>query len=464
MKQTIVILLFLLASCVKPSYYQTQTTSLNALYENDFAKSLAELEKNEYLKEDFNANLYQIEKGRLLFLMGKYEDASKLFIEAELSMEDWKTFHYRSSKGESTYIIDKRYTKDGSPLPPLPTRTRDYCGENSPEVRGSYGVVNTVNIKSPRNLKFLCNDYERPLINFYVGLCGIKLRDDKPYVEAKRLNILMQNLDIRKFPMNLGMVGYATNPFIPLSSGIFYEAMGDYNNALIAYEKAVMCFEDSYCYVNYGVRMPTQLLVDVLSLLKKLGFQDRVEIFTKKYPWVQAEKSTINNTAILIVEEGYVPLKDQEIFWVFNGKITMEKPKWTSSGSQSVKNSRVIIKPQNNMAANSIVGLNQTDMKGAVIINMDYAMNEVMKERFILEGQQTNTTGNISGSANNSVKNSDTRNWQNLPSKIAYYRVPLSNSTNEISISYYNIKGEKKMQKATIVKQAKTQVLHFFLN
>ena len=462
MKQTTVILFFLLASCVKPSYYQTQTTSLNALYQNDFAKSLAELEKNEYLKEDFNANLYQIEKGRLLFLMGKYEDASKLFIEAELSMEDWKTFHYRSSKGESTYLMDKRYTKDGSSLPPPPSKTGDYFSQNYSQVRGSYGVATTASFKSPRNLKFICNDYERPMINFYVGLCGIKLNDDKPYVEAKRLNILMQNLDIRKFPMNPGPVGYATNPFIPLSSGIFYEAMGDYNNALIAYEKAVMCFEESYCYANYGVRMSTQLLVDVLSLLKKLGFQDRVEIFTKKYPWVQADKSTINNTAILIVEEGYVPLKDQEVYWIVNGRTTSEKPRWSNQGSQSTKNTRVIVKPQNYMAANSIVGLNQTEMKGAVILNMDYAMNEVMKERLRIEGIKD--TAAQASSMNSSIQNNDTRNWQNLPSKIAYYRVPLSNTTNEISISYYNIKGEKKMQKATVSKQAKTQVLHFFLN
>jgi len=462
MKQTAVIFLFLLGSCIKPSYYQTQQTSLNALYENDFAKSLAELEKNEYLKVDFNANLYQIEKGRLLFLMGKYEEASKLLIEAELSMEDWKTFHYRNSNGESKYIVDKRYTTDGSPLPPPPAEVGDLIAFPSGKVRGSYGYTTVASYKSPRKLNFICNDYERPLINFYVGLCGVQLRDDKPMVEAKRLNNLMENLDTRKFAMNPGQVNYATNPFIPLTSGIFYESMGDYNNALIEYEKAVTCFEDKYCYANYGVNMPTQLLIDVLSILKKLGFSDRIEIFTKKYPWVQTEKTTVNNTVILLVEEGFVPPKDQEVIWYYDGQPSTVKIKGSTAKTQSTATTRVIIRDQNNMPANAVVGLNQNNLKGEAIMNFDYGMKVVLRERLLLENVRN--SDNVNGSMMSGITNHDTRNWQNLPAKVYYYRVPLSSSANEISISYYNIKGEKKMQKATVSQQAKTQVLYFFLN
>ncbi len=462
MKQSLKILLILFSSCVKPSYYKTQETTLNALYQNDYAKSATELEKNSYLKESYNQNLYKIEKGRLLFLMGKYEEASKPLIEAELSMEDWKTFHYRNTKGESTYLMDNRYTTDGSPIPPHSSVTGDYFNQNSSKVRGSYGYATSASFKSPRKLNFVCNDYERPLINFYVGLCGVKLQNDMPFVEAKRLDLVMQNLDTRKFPMNPGPVAYATNPFIPITIGIFYESMGDYNNALIAYEKAIACFENKYCYAHYGVKMPNQLLVDVLSLLKIMGFADKIESFTKKYPSVRAEKSEILNSAILILEEGFVPAKDQEIIWYYDGKPSTQKIKGSKAQSQSTKKTRVIIQNQHNKGANASIGLNQNRLNATVIMNMDYAMNVVMKERIALEDEPHSS--NVNGSMNSNILNNDTRNWQNLPSKISYCRVPLSNGNNNLVVNYQSTSGQKKQQIASISKKNKTQVLHFFLN
>jgi len=95
-------------------------------------------------------------------------------------------------------------------------------------------------------------------------------------------------------------------------------------------------------------------------------------------------------------------------------------------------------------------------------MNFDYGMKVVLRERLLLENVRN--SDNVNGSMMSGITNHDTRNWQNLPAKVYYYRVPLSSSANEISISYYNIKGEKKMQKATVSQQAKTQVLYFFLN
>ncbi|MDZ4666881.1 MAG: hypothetical protein SGJ00_03250 [bacterium] len=120
---------------------------LYKLYQGSTAEALQLFNQSALLKEPCNDNLRDIERGLLLFLLHKYEESAKQFIPAEARQENWSTIHYTDVNGFSSYLQDKRFTKDGSPLPP-PSKNMDemfYQGANG--VRGSYGQVSTMTLK-----------------------------------------------------------------------------------------------------------------------------------------------------------------------------------------------------------------------------------------------------------------------------------------------------------------------------
>ncbi|MDZ4666880.1 MAG: hypothetical protein SGJ00_03245 [bacterium] len=166
---------------------------------------------------------------------------------------------------------------------------------------------------------YVCYDFERPFINFYIGLCGVMMQDDKPLIEAKRLQSLKEQLDLRKFPIHPGNVNYSPNPFIPLVSGMFYEFMGEPNDALISYKKALEAYENKFCFMNDGVEIPNYLVSDVYHLMNKLGFYDQAERFKKQYKKLVQTYYAKQDYLLLLVEEGYVPVKEKLVGYFSNG-------------------------------------------------------------------------------------------------------------------------------------------------
>lgn len=463
MKTPLIFLVLLLSACTHEGYLYHNQETLKYLHSGNYEASLNSLEKNKYLKTDYNRDLYHVEKGRLLFLSGKYEEAARELIPVELTMEDYKSFFYRSINGVKTYQIDNRYSKDGRPIPSSQPNSVSEMVDYNKRVGGMSSSYQTGSFKSPEKLNFAFYDFEKPLVNFYVGLCGIYLNDEKTSVESRRLDLMAESFALRKFPLNSQVNAYSENPFVYLMSGIFYEQNGDINNALISYEKALEAYNQPYCYANYGLRLPWQLVKDVYRLNRQLGFKDRMALITQKYGYLPDSTDLAPNTMLILVEQGHVPVKKLDVVWYKNGAGPYPDKQFYG---YVVKTSRIQMVPQMAPSVRTeSIAIDGKTNTGELICNLDYEMDVIIKNRLAAEHKPLPPPPNPP-TKNTTVYNTtnyDSRSWQTLPSGISYFRVPVSASHREVSISYSTWGGQHKAVQVKANLKSPVQVVHVFL-
>lgn len=403
---------------------------MDAYYANQYNTALLELEQNKYLKQPYNAILYNLEKARLLYLNNNPKDASTLLIEAETWLDDNGKKYYRDLMGNKVYWADNRYTIDGRPLPP-PPKNMDEAMDQGSYVRGSVGYAMVPHFKSVAKTTYLSTDIERPLLNYQIGLCGIALHDDKPLVEAKLLYALNDKLNVRKTPV--GSANYSPNPFLHLCSGIFFEAANELNSAFIAYELALKSYNDSNCLANYGIKLPQQLKTDLILMSRKLGFTDRYERYKQQF--ALTPKETGQPQVLLLIEINHTPHKD------------------IGKTKESEKFPYPYIKKVSGTVSNLSVTIDSTFYKAPIINNLQYQLGNVAAT--IME---TTFYKNMKWTVSERYKNYDSRNWQTLPAQICYTRVPLKAGVQQVSIRYFS--DDKLVQKnITISMKADDRVI-----
>lgn len=406
---------------------------------NNLTNALKDIEHNKILKEDYNKVLLAMEKGRLLYLNNQPKEACDLLIEAEYRLEDWNTFYKRTLTGNKKIVSDQRYTKNGEPLPDANSNSL----QQNTRVRGYVSSTTVPTFKALYKTEYLGTEIERPMVNYVIGLCGVKLKDDKPLTEAKRLTMLQDQLNIRKSPIS-NFVPYTPNPFIDMCTAFFYEQMMANNDAFIAYERAYKAFKEPNCFNNYGINMPVQLLPKLIKLSELLGFADRTDWYQKE--WAKKETLTETNNTIILLEFNMAPRKYNKIIEVPlpDNTITTCNYPFVNAISYPVNKINVSTQKQTTVA-DIIFDINHT----MVEVGAKETKNE-MDER-IRNGITSRTENNktkYSLSADVSRRNYDTRSWQSLPLQIAYSYVNLTEGVNEITISY-KTKGK------TVVKSLK---------
>ena len=282
--------LALLSSCAgmfdNKTYLQTRENFYNAYRNGNYQLALAELDKNKYLKAKYNKQLYLLEKGRLLQLMGENEKAANVLNDADELAEGWANIRPNSSVGISNI-------------------------SNISSFNNTQFGFNQIAFE-PSSLKYKNEHYERMMINYTKAISYINMgKKDETLVEAKRLLLLSQQLgDLKAVEYNYNK--YVKDPFPELFSGLIYEWVGDYSNAFVSYENAYKCYSDNGTEKVYGIQTPTQLQDDLLRLSYKLGYNDKLEYYQNQF----AKKYVLkNNTSelIIFIEDGTIPSKNEEV-------------------------------------------------------------------------------------------------------------------------------------------------------
>ncbi|MCH9666210.1 MAG: hypothetical protein K0U41_10255, partial [Gammaproteobacteria bacterium] len=132
--------------------------------------------------------------------------------------------------------------------------------------------------------KFSGNDFERIMIYFHKALNYLAM-DDAPAarIEISQAETLMQELRIRT----------STFPFLPLFLALIYEKIGDVENALVAYRRAIGAYKDG--------SEPSILKQGYLGLLSKYGRRSELARATRTLKTKVAPLSKQDSQASLIV-------------------------------------------------------------------------------------------------------------------------------------------------------------------
>ena len=97
--------------------------------------------------------------------------------------------------------------------------------------------------------------------------------------------------------------------FLAYLSGMFFEAAGEWNDALISYKQAAEYYQNAA--KKTGVEMPPDIGKALVRLTRKLGFTDEFARYQNQYG-KPPEPPENYGEMILFYESGYVPSKGQE--------------------------------------------------------------------------------------------------------------------------------------------------------
>jgi hypothetical protein len=420
--------------------------------------------------------LLQVELGRILFLSGKYEESRKLLVETEYKIEDKRNYRYIDAFAGTAEIYNPMHPNYiGNSVQDLNYfGPRPFTKQDSIMMRQSSSFpVNAL------YTEYICNNMEKPLVNFYVGLGSVYQKTDLLVVEAKRMGILSDRLDQTKSSSSLNLP-YSTSPFNKTVAGFFYEAAGMINDALISYENAYKDFESKYCQEYYGLKTPQQLKSDILILNKKMGFYDKEELWKNKFK-EKVPYETYKPSLILVIEEGVIrskldkpnlpaiPVPRPDSSKVNSSVLLSPSKESVFSKSKQIPVASNLPKPAPAqvyyppyMAKYVLSSFSESPKIASVstgkssypifrLMDLDHQMVSAFGKRYYYE---------LMG--HGSSADADYRQWLSLPSRISYVKIPLVAGQTKYTLKFVG-GGKTKEKIINIENPLRTQIRHVFI-
>ena len=404
------------------SYYERNRQFQALIYQDKFAEASDLLAKSKKAKKKRNRVLYLLERGYALYRDGKYLESSKLFIEADYLIEDYKK--QIGYEALSLFI--------------------------NPSVK-----------------PYKTEDFEQVMLNYINALNFLKLKDyEAALVECRRINLkLIANAERYKEKPK-----YKEDAFAHLLMGSIYETTGDLNNAFIAYRNAYEVYKRDYVSF-FEMPIPVQLKKDVYNMALANGFKSDIEYFEKEFGMTPKDIQKSESELIIFWNNGFSPYKEQfsiDFTILRSGNfITFVNP--TLGYNFSFPASSVSQQDASNLSALRVVriafpryvhrpliynraevSLSDKNYGFEMVENLDAIAFKSLNDRFGREmanallrfaikkatemalRKENKDAAAILSIANAITEQADTRNWQTLPNTVSYTRIPLNIGQNKI--------------------------------
>ncbi len=155
---------------------------------------------------------------------------------------------------------------------------------------------------------YIGSDFERALLHVYAALNYLQLGlPDEARVEILQLDVLL-NLQADGEGK-----GYTEDAFARYLSGLVYEQLGEWSDAMIAYRRA---YHDYRKYQEYfGVEPPRSLGLALLRMAEHLGLKEELREYRQAFAiaqWTPLPALRSKGEVVLIVGTGLAPSKREE--------------------------------------------------------------------------------------------------------------------------------------------------------
>jgi len=420
----LVLILLIMAGCA--TFYQRTETIQTQIALGQFDRAQKQLENEKKWAENNHRVLYFMNRGMVLFMLGRHEESNQFFDKADFYVED-----YRKQLGSEALAL----------------------------------------ITNPMAKPYKPEDFETILIHYYKALNFIALKNyEGAQVECRRINIRLQEIN-DQYKDNKNK--YARDAFAHNLMGIVYQAAGDYNNAFIAYRNALDVYENDYSNL-FNVGVPNQLKLDLMNSARKMGFMSELRFYEDKFGMQAPVDSTGNGDLVYIWMNGLGPVKSE---WslgftnmgVRNGAVAfgndemgMTFPINLSGRSQNeqsaFKNLSVVRVAFPRYLERKPVYQQAVLNTPAGVFPLELAQDinaiafQCLKDRMLREignsilrlvakqameqaaRRENQNLGTIVSLINAFTEKADTRNWQSLPYSISYTRVSLPAGQHQVSL------------------------------
>lgn len=457
------VLMFFVFGCA--SYHDRITDYYQKVGSANYVEAEKALDKNPLIQKPRNKLLYAMEKGRIAHLKGEYAESNKYFNQADLMIEN-----------------GMKNTGDVAVGLFLNSMSQNYKGE----------------------------EFEIFMIHYYKALNYLYLGQmEDAIVEARRIT-LQNYAQGDKYNEKKGR--YSKDAFSLILQGLIYEYDGNFNDAFIAYRNAVEVYQNADGGVYYGVSMPANLKYDVMRMAYKMGFTSELHQFEKEFGMTFKDYTPSDGGELVVFwENGMAPIKEQEnvMFTLVKGEsgglfftnalgimipidfgiaggtsfndvhslniaypkyIVKELPYYSASISVNGQ-SKFNFETIEDIDALAVLTLKERAAKelGKILTRMavkksaEYALKSAAKS----SGKNGDTNALLEGLGfgvqlfNMFSEKADTRNWQTLPSKINYARIPLQKGINHLTFELERPNGQRIERQVEIEGNGKMKFYNF---
>lgn len=419
----IAILIATLSSCL--TWYERRQEYNAALERKDWSTASKSLEKS-VSKRNRNRVLNLLELGFVHRQLGDLTISNRYFLEADQMMED-----FRKGSGSEMLAL----------------------------------------VSNPMMKPYQVEDVEFVLVHYYLALNFLELREfESAQVECRRIQLRLNELADKYKGKNR----YSCDAFVMMLSGAIYEALGNFNDAFIAYRNAYECYQ-TVAQLQFGTAVPNSLKQDILRTARKNGFYDEMHRYEKDWGIVWAPDSFEGAEVVVLVNNGLGPVKAESslnFFMVqgaggmvnftdetggFNFPFMMPSSTQEQSALGRVQSLRVAFPKytERDRRWSSIeVQIEGNLYPMEVVENVNAIALKSLEDRMLREmgnsllrlavkkgieaaiREQDQTLGAIAGLAGSIAERADTRNWQSLPYEVLMVRIPLAPGEHTLLLKY----------------------------
>ncbi len=358
----------------------------------DYQGALAVLEEQGRRPRD--ALLYLLNRALLLRMDGDFAASNTAFEEAKVLMEKFSAVSVSEQAGALT-VNDLQ---------------RSYSGEA----------------------------YERVLVPLFAALNYLELGQPREArVEILQLDVLLGQLETESL---------AAGAFARYFSGMVFEALGEVDQALIAYRKAYQAYRE---YPAAALALPEQLKADLLRLSARLGLKQELARYRREFAMTApaAEDGTVGEV-VFILFSGLAPLKREtrvnaftesgELVSIampyYEGRLPYVRKGVLQAGGARAESEAV--EDINTLAV-------ETLQRQAPLILARAVARAVLKHEAVEKaGEENEGLGFLVNVAGVVSERADTRSWSILPSRIYVARLALAPGAYALQLRLINAQGE----------------------
>ncbi|WP_286261528.1 COG3014 family protein [Thalassotalea atypica] len=374
-----------------------------------------------------NYVLTLLEKGRLAYLSGNFQQSRAWFEQAYQTIEKERSgAKVRLSSGVEKF--GSLLSNDNAILYQVPAyeqsmmhsyQALNYLYLN--DLEGALVEIRRANLVQEQALR--ANEDELIEANEALGSTGS--------VDWQHANAAFSSLNSRVGDIKNGF----QNAYTFYISGILYEAAGQLNDAYIDYKKALEIFPDNH-----------YLQQDVLRLAHQLGMVDDIEVLERRFGDYQTTTLKNSGQLVIIYEQDLIDARIEKgvnlpiftrhnDFRTFNLALPSYQPTVTPAKPLVLKVNDDVLASEQIVQLQALVAKQLTEQMPTMIARqvLRLAAKEQVRHKLSKEGGDV---GNIlAGLYNMASERADTRSWLTLPSDVQLLKIDLVEGQHRVNIN-----------------------------
>lgn len=288
-------------------------------------------------------------------------------------------------------------------------------------------------IINDETMDFAGDAYEKVLVHLYKASNYL----DMGMPDSARVEVLQSQVK-----MNEWNEPKDETPFIHYFSGIIYEMLGEPDEALVSYRKAVNAYKITRS--KHGLSVPRSLQNDLLRLLSDARMWNEFKQYQREFglsDW-SAHENRGNGELVVIMHNGLVPVRTQQVIRTWSNELSLnvkialptysQPPRYLNQVRVTVDDQRTMMETVSNIDGLARASL-QEDMPAITARALARAVVKKKSEREAKE--QGGMLGQLAMFAvNQATEIADTRCWDTLPQAIQMTRISLPQGNHQVKL------------------------------